>query len=110
MGKGKRGKILVWIACPAGVGSSTIIKLQAEEVIKEVGLENQVEFDAISANYAKTEGCDILLCTLNLSNRFSSELKIPVVGVKNVMNKQEYKDGLIPVIRQILDQDVKSTS
>jgi len=107
MGKGRRGKLLIWAACPAGAGSSTLIKLQAEEAVRAAGLESQVEFEAISANYAKTEGCDILVCTLNLSDRFSKELSIPVVGIKNVMSKQEYQNSLIPVIHQLLGRDTK---
>ena len=107
MGKGKRGKLLIWAACPAGAGSSTLIKLQAEEATRAAGLDSQVEFEAISSNYAKTGGCDILVCTLNLSDRFSKELSIPVVGIKNVMSKQEYQNNLIPVIQRLLGQDVK---
>lgn len=107
MGKGKRGKLLIWAACPAGAGSSTLIKLQAEEATRAAGLDRLVEFEAISSNYAKTGGCDILVCTLNLSDRFSKELSIPVVGIKNVMSKQEYQNNLIPVIQRLLGQDAK---
>ena len=102
MGKGKRGKLLVWVACPAGVGSSTIIKLQAEQFIKDQGLGNEVEVDAVSDNMAKTEGSDILLCTLNLANRYSRDLSIPVVGLKNIMSTKEYEDNLLPVIQELL--------
>ena len=105
MGKGKRGRILVWVACPAGVGSSTIIKLQAEDVIKANGFGKQVEVEAVSDTLAKTEACDIVLCTLNIANRYAKSLSIPVVGMVNVMSAKEYEDKLIPVIRQILDQE-----
>jgi len=109
MGKGRRGKILVWVACPAGVGSGTIIKLQADDVIKAQGLAKKVEVEAVSENLAKCEACDILLCTLNISKRLSKRLSIPVVGLKNVMSDKEYEDKLIPVIQQLLEQEARSS-
>jgi ascorbate PTS system EIIB component len=103
MGKGKRGLILVWIACPAGVGSSTIIKLQIEDVLRAHKLDRQVELETVSENHAMTEACDILLGTLNIANRLETRLKIPVVGIKNVMSNQEYEEKLLPVIRKLLE-------
>ena len=108
MGKGKRGLILVWIACPAGVGSSTIIKLQIEDVFRAHKLDKQVELETVSENHAMTEGSDIILATLNIANRLQTRLSIPVVGVKNVMNNKEYEDNLLPVIRKLLENKPQS--
>ncbi len=107
MGKGRQGRIKIWVACPAGVGSSTLIKIVVEEVMQEYGLNKAVEVETVGSDIAKIADCDILLCTLNLSSRFSKQLSIPVVGLKNVMDKKEYRDNLVPVVKQLMEPPPK---
>lgn len=105
MGKGKRGKILIWVACPAGVGSCVIITLQAQEFLDAQGLGKKIEIEAVSDNLAQSEGCDILLTTLNIAKRLEKQLDIPVVGLLNVMSDQEYQEKLLPVVKELLEKE-----
>jgi PTS system ascorbate-specific IIB component len=107
VGKGRLGRLLIYFTCPAGAGSSTIIKLQAQEVIEAHGLASKVELDAVASSVINANSCDILVCTLNLTSRFSKELPFPVVGLRNVMSVAEYEEKLLPVIRELLEKEGK---
>jgi len=107
MGKGKQGKLLIYFTCPAGAGSSTMIKLQAKDVIEAHNLSSKVELDAVASSFINANSCDILVCTLNLSEKFSRTLPIPVVGLKNVMSNAEYEEKLLPIIRELLEKEGK---
>ena len=107
MGKGIRGKLLVWFACPAGAGSSTIIKLQAQEVIDAHGLTNKVELDAIACNVVTDSSCDIVVGTNNLVPMFKKMVTIPIVGITNVMSTKEYEEKLLPEIYKLLKKEEK---
>ena len=102
MGKGSQGKLLIWFTCPAGAGSSTITKLQAQEVIDAHGLGNKVELDAIGSSMVNDQSCDIVVCTLNLVPMISKMTSAPVIGLKNIMNNQEYEEKLLPEINKLL--------
>ena len=104
MGKGKQGKLLIYFTCPAGAGSSTMIKLQAQEVIDAHDLTYKVELDAVGSSFINENSCDILVCTLNLSEKFARELPYPVVGLLNVVSPKEYEEKLIPIIHELLEE------
>ncbi|HEY60317.1 MAG TPA: hypothetical protein G4N92_06495 [Anaerolineae bacterium] len=108
MGKGRRGKLLVWFACPAGAGSGTIIKLEAQDVIDAHGLTNKVELDAIACNVVTDLSCDIVVCTMNLVEMFKKMVTIPIVGIMNVMSAKEYEEKLLPVIYESLEKEEKN--
>ena len=106
MGRGRRGKLLISCSCPAGAGSSTMIMLQAQDVIDAHGLSNKVQLDAVGSSFINDNSCDILVCTINLSNKFSKELsRTPVVGLKNVMSAKEYEEKLLPIVNELLEKE-----
>lgn len=107
MGKGRKGRLLIYFTCPAGAGSSTMIKLTAQEVIDAHDLTYKVELDAVGSSVVNANSCDILVCTLNLSQRFARELPYPVVGLKNVVSPKEYEEKLLPVIYELLEEEGK---
>jgi galactitol-specific phosphotransferase system IIB component len=107
MGKGKKGKLLIYFTCPAGAGSSTMIKLAAQEVIDAHDLTYKVELDAVGSSFINENSCDILVCTLNLSEKFARELPYPVVGLKNVVSPVEYEEKMLPVIYELLEAEGK---
>ena len=107
MGRGSQGKLLVWFTCPAGAGSSTITKLQAQDVIDAHGLGNKVELDAIGSSMVTDQSCDIVVCTLNLVPMIGKMTTAPVIGLKNVMSNQEYEEKLLPVIYKLLEKEGK---
>jgi galactitol-specific phosphotransferase system IIB component len=107
MGKGKRGKLLIYFTCPAGAGSSTMIKLKAQEVIDAHDLTYKVELDAVGSSFINENSCDILVCTLNLSEKFARELPYPVVGLKNVVSSTEYEEKMLPVIYKLLEAEAE---
>lgn len=107
MGKGKQGKLLIWFTCPAGAGSSTITQLQAQGVIDAHGLGNKVELDAIGSSMVSDQSSDLVVCTVNLVPMIKKMTTVPVVGLKNIMNDQEYEEKLLPEITKLLEKEGK---
>ena len=107
MGKGKQGKLLIWFTCPAGAGSSTLIQMQAQGVIDAHGLSNKVELDAIGSSMVSDQSSDLVVCTVNLVSMVQKMTSVPVIGLINVMNDQEYEEKLLPAISKLLEKENK---
>lgn len=87
-------KLRIIAACGNGMGTSMIIKLKTEKVIKELGLDASVE--ALSMGQAKsmTTSSDIIIASNHLISEFNPNQKAKVVGVKNLMDEKEIKEAI----------------
>jgi PTS system ascorbate-specific IIB component len=56
--------ITIVTACGAGQGSSLILRMWTEDVVKEMGIEARVE--AMDASAAKSARCDLVLTSKSL--------------------------------------------
>ncbi len=82
-------------ACGNGMGTSLIIKLKVESILKEGGVED-FKVDSCSLGQAASVGgdYDIVLCTTHLAD----ELQFPhtkVIGLQNVMDETEIRNKFI---------------
>ncbi|NQZ65904.1 MAG: PTS sugar transporter subunit IIB [Mycoplasmatales bacterium] len=86
-------------ACGNGMGTSMIIKLKVEKIVKNLGLEN-VSVEALSAGQAKGRvvNSDIIICSTHLVDQFDSSQRAKIVGVRNLMDDKEIESALKEVI------------
>ncbi len=86
-------------ACGNGMGTSMIIKLKVEKIVKEMGIEN-VSVEALSAGQAKgmVVNSDIIICSTHLVDQFDSFQRAKIIGVKNLMDEKEIEKALKQVI------------
>lgn len=82
-------KILV--ACRTGMGSSMMLKIKVEQVIKENGWDMSVDHDEISA--ARTFSGDILITMTDLAQEYEGNV-YDVIGINNLMDKKEIENKL----------------
>lgn len=92
----KKFKLLV--CCGNGAGTSMMIKLNVEKVIKKLGADVQKIYHcAVSEGKSVASQYDIVLCSKNFVPMFAEAEKkgTKIVGLKNVMSIQEIEEGLV---------------
>lgn len=88
-------KILV--ACANGAGTSLMMKLTTEKVIKKLGLKvSTIHHCSLSEGKSAAMQYDLVLCPLNFVSMFGDAQKkgVKVVGLKNVLSAQEMETKL----------------
>ncbi len=85
----------VLVACRTGMGSSMMLKIKVEQVVRENNWDIEVEHNEISA--AKYFGGDILITMEDLADEFKGN-NYDVIGIKNLMNKEEIREKLAEYI------------
>ncbi len=77
--------------CGAGQGSSLILRIYVEEVLRAMGLKAQVE--AMDGSWAMSTPADLIVTGPHMVKVLSST-KTPIVVVKNFVNKAEIREKL----------------
>lgn len=91
------GKLKIMVCCGNGAGTSMMIKLNVDKVVKKMGLEVQdIHHCAISEGKSAAGQYDIVLCSKNFVPMFADAQKkgTKIVGLKNVMSAKEIEEGL----------------
>ena len=92
------GKLKLLVCCGNGAGTSMMIKLNVEKVIKKMGIDVQSIYHcAISEGKSLASQYDVVLCSKNFVPMFKQpeEKGTKIVGLKNVMSAKEIEEGLI---------------
>ncbi|HJC99602.1 PTS sugar transporter subunit IIB [Candidatus Arthromitus sp. SFB-turkey] len=92
------GKLKLLVCCGNGAGTSMMIKLNVEKVIKKMGIDVQSIYHcAISEGKSLASQYDVVLCSKNFVPMFkqAEEKGTKIVGLKNVMSAKEIEEGLI---------------
>lgn len=76
----------VLVACRTGMGSSMMLKIKVEQVIRENGLNMVVEHDEITSANSFTG--DLLITMDDLSKEYTNR-DYDVIGIVNLMDKEE---------------------
>lgn len=79
------------VCCRAGMGSSMLLKIKADQVISENGFEIKTEHGNLDSLIGFTG--DLVITMEDLTNELKD--KVPyAVGVRNIMDKEEIKSKL----------------
>ncbi|MHC5229277.1 PTS sugar transporter subunit IIB [Enterococcus sp. LJL99] len=76
--------------CGFGVGSSMVLKMTIEKVVKELGITAEVENTDLST--AKSMHADVYFTSAELLNELQGAVSAPVYPVKKYMDKVEVKE------------------
>lgn len=91
------GKLKIMVCCGNGAGTSMMIKLNVEKVVKKMDLQVQdIHHCAISEGKSAAGQYDVVLCSKNFMPMFADAEKkgVKIVGLKNVMSAKEIEEGL----------------
>jgi len=94
-------KLKVMAVCGFGVGSSMILKMKIDEVLKA----NNIDADVFTADVgsAVSTPCNIIFTSKELYKGISEKAKVPVIAIKNFTNKQEIEEKGLEPIKKILN-------
>jgi len=81
------------VACRAGVGSSLMLKIKVNEVIREHNLPIQVEHSSLDG-IPGFDG-DLLITLVDVAQELSKQgVKQQIIGIKNIVDKNEIYEKL----------------
>lgn len=87
------------VACRAGVGSSLMLKIKVNEVVKENNLQLVVEHSSLDGLNG-FDG-DMVITLIDVTQELE-EKKVPykVVGIRNIVDKEEIKTKLLEALAE----------
>ena len=98
-------KLTIYFICGAGLGSSLACQMTAEDVLNRLGLDENLEHEAISS----TPGLrtDIIVSAENFASQFKQydlDLAIKFVFLHNIVDPAEIEAKLVPVIKELSEK------
>lgn len=91
----------IMVVCGFGLGSSMILKLKLDSVLKAHGVKADTFCaDTTTAVY---ERYDMVFTSKELVNTFKNSPK-PVVVISNFLSEQEIEEKGLPVIRELIGE------
>ena len=84
--------IYIVTACGAGMGSSLVLRMWTEDVIKEMGIDARVE--AMDASAAKSKKCDLVMTSRALVDVVSNPEAHETRWVTNYIDKVSIRQQL----------------
>ncbi|KGG53511.1 MULTISPECIES: PTS sugar transporter subunit IIB [Lactobacillus] len=94
----------VFFICGNGLGSSLACQMEADDVFSEAGIEVNSDHDSISD--APSLNADVIVSASNFESQFANmqiDPKTKFVYLDNIVDKDEIKEKVLPVVKQIAD-------
>lgn len=82
----------VLAACGNGMGSSMIIKMKIEKVLKELNIPCTIDHSSVGQAKSSTNNYDLVLVSKPFAKDFVSTGSCKVVGLVNLVSEQEIKE------------------
>lgn len=92
-------KLKILAVCGFGVGTSLILSMNVEKVLKEEGVEAEVEhLDVTSATGAQA---DLVVCSKEIAGQLENSVKAPLVVIGNFMNLEEIREKCVDLAKSM---------
>lgn len=86
------GVLSIQAVCGFGVGSSTLLRIKIQSVLKELGVEANVFTGDVSS--AASMECDAIFTSSELAENLQDKAKVPVIVINNFIDHNEIKDKI----------------
>ncbi|GMQ63634.1 PTS sugar transporter subunit IIB [Vallitalea maricola] len=93
-------KIKVLAVCGFGVGTSLILKMNIEKVLKQNGIDAEVTNADITT--ATGINADVIFTSKELYSQLQGKSKVPLIQIDNFMNNKEIEEKGMPVIKGLM--------
>ena len=80
-------------ACGSGMGSSQIIKMKLDKVLKKLGLQAEVYHTNVGDAKSQANNYDVVICSESLVGNFTGT-KAKIIGLKNLLSEAEMTEKL----------------
>lgn len=92
----------ILFVCGAGLGSSFACQMAAEDVLKKLGVEADLDHDTISS--AVSRNANIIITGENFRSQFENfnvdETKTTIIYLKNIVSSEEIEAKITPVLQE----------
>lgn len=78
--------------CGFGVGSSMVLKMTIDKVLKELEVDAEVENTDLSS--ARGNNADAIFTSAELADDIRRGVKVPVIPIKKYMDKVEVREAI----------------
>ena len=91
----KEDKIMLKVlaACGNGMGSSQLIKMRIESVLKELNQDYSIDHSSVGIGKSMANNYDLVIVPLQLVNEFSGS-KATIIGLKNLLSTDEMREKI----------------
>lgn len=88
----------VLAACCNGMGSSLIIKMKIEKVLKDLNIEADVHHASVGEAKGSAKSYDLVLVSKTLIKEFTNVGNCKAVGIVNLISEAEIKEKVIEAL------------
>ncbi|MDQ0175490.1 PTS sugar transporter subunit IIB [Bacillus chungangensis] len=93
-------KLNIIAVCGFGVGSSMVLKMKIEEILKEANIAANVQTADVGS--ASSTPADIIFTSNELGDKLSASVDVPVVIINNFVDKNEIREKGLPEVEKLL--------
>lgn len=93
-------KLKIMTVCGFGLGSSMLLKMKVEEVLKKYEIAASVETSDVGS--APSAVCDVIFTSYELGEKMKNQTQTPIVMVKNFMDTTEIEAAGIEIVKGLL--------
>ena len=93
------GKLKIITVCGFGLGSSMLLKMKVEEVLKKHDIAANVETCDVGS--APSMPVDVIFTSYELGEKMQNQTKTPIVMIKNFMDTDEIEEAGIEKIKAL---------
>lgn len=87
----------VIVACANGAGSSLMIKLKVEKVLKKMEIPASIHHCSLSEGKSSATQYNVVFCPLNFVSMFdrAKESGVTIIGLRNILSEVEIEEKLV---------------
>jgi PTS system ascorbate-specific IIB component len=93
-------KLKVLAVCGFGIGTSLMLKMNIETVLKNNNIEAEVE--NIDITSAKAMQCHIIFTSSGFYDELKDGVFVPLIMINNFLNTKEIEEKAMTIIKEIL--------
>ena len=86
-------------ACGNGMGSSMIIKMKIEKMLKEMGKECSVHHASVGEAKTQAKDFDVVIASHMFIHDFNVPAHVKVIGLVNLLDEKEIRTKLEEVLK-----------
>ncbi|SHH12281.1 PTS sugar transporter subunit IIB [Clostridium grantii] len=93
-------KLKVLAVCGFGIGTSLMLKMNIETVLKNNSIEAEVE--NIDITSAVAMHCDMIFTSSEFYDELKDKVSVPLIRINNFLSNKEIEEKAMPIIKEIL--------
>lgn len=95
-------KVQIICVCGYGLGSSLVLKMQLDDVMKEAGIDAEISPEDITS--AVGTKVDIIFTSEEFLDQLKASNSIPVIAISDYLNKALLREVAVPAVKKIIGE------